>query len=52
MNNYLAQLENETFDEYRLRTYKMKQLGTLKMTWVEIAEMFSEVWDVCRDEST
>ena len=52
MNDYLIRLENETFDEYRLRTYKMKQLGTLKMTWVEIAEMFSEVWDVCRDEST
>lgn len=52
MNDYLIPLENETFDEYRLRTYKMKQLGTLKMTWVEIAEMFSEVWNICKDEST
>ena len=51
MNDYLVPLENETFDEYRLRTYKMKQLGTLKMTWVEIAEMFSEVWDIYKDES-
>ena len=25
MNDYLIPLENETFDEYRLRTYKMKQ---------------------------
>lgn len=51
MNDYLIPLENETFDEYRLRTYKMKQLGTLKMTWVEIAEMFSEVWAIYKDES-
>lgn len=51
MNDYLIALEGETFDEYRLRVYKMKQLGTLKMTWSDIAEMFNEVWGVCKDES-
>ena len=51
MNDYLIALEGETFDEYRLRVYKMKQLGTLKMTWSDIAEMFDEVWGVCKDES-
>lgn len=51
MNDYLIALEGETFDEYRLRAYKMKQLGTLKMTWSDIAEMFDEVWGVCKDES-
>ena len=51
MNDYLIPLENETFDEYRLRTYKMKQLGTLAMKWTEIAEMFDDVFGVCKDES-
>ena len=51
MNDYLIALEGETFDEYRLRAYKMKQLGTLKMTWSDIAEMFDAVWGVCKDES-
>lgn len=51
MNDYLMALEGETFDEYRLRAYKMKQLGTLKMTWSDIAEMFDEIWGVCKDES-
>ena len=51
MNDYLIPLENETFDEYRLRVYKMKQLGTLKMTWTEIAEMLDEVFGVSKDES-
>ena len=51
MNDYLIVLEGETFDEYRLRAYKMKQLGTLKMTWSDIAEMFDEVWGICKDES-
>lgn len=51
MNDYLIPVENETFDEYRLRVYKMKQLGTLKMTWTEIAEMFDEVFGVSKDES-
>ena len=51
MNDYLIALEGETFDEYRLRAYKMKQLGNLKMTWADIAEMFDKVWGVCKDES-
>lgn len=51
MNDYLIPIEGETFDEYRLRTYKLKQLRTLKMTWTDIAEMFDEVWGVCKDES-
>lgn len=54
MNNlidYLEPLENESFDQYRLRVYKMKQLGTLKLTWFEIADMFDEVWGICKDES-
>lgn len=51
MNDYLIPQDNETFEEYRLRTYKMKQLGTLKMTWNEVADMFDEVWGVCKDES-
>lgn len=51
MNDYLIPLDDETFDEYRLRVYKMKQLGTLKMTWTDIAEMFNEVYGVQKDES-
>lgn len=51
MNDYLIPLDEETFDEYRLRVYKMKQLGTLKMTWSEIAEMFDEVFGILKDES-
>ena len=51
MNDYLEPLDNETFDEYRLRVYKMKQMGTLKMTWTEVSEMFDEVWGILKDES-
>lgn len=51
MNDCLIPLENETFDEYRLRTYKMKQLGTLRLTWGEIAEMFNDVFGIRKDES-
>ena len=51
MNDYLIPLDNESFDEYRFRTYKMKQLGTLKMTWTNIADMFDEVWGISKDES-
>lgn len=49
--DYLEPLENESFDQYRLRAYKMKQLGTLKLTWFEMADMFDEVWGVCKNES-
>ena len=51
MNNYLIPIDGESFEAYRLRTYKMKQLGTLKMRWSDIAEMFDEVWGICKDES-
>ena len=51
MNDYLIPLENETFDGYRLRVYKMKQLGTLDMTWTDIADMFDEVYGIRKDES-
>ena len=51
MNDYLIPLEGESFDAYRFRTYKMKQSGVLKMTWVEISEMFDDVWGILKDES-
>lgn len=51
MSDYLIPLKGESFDAYRFRTYKMKQSGTLKMTWIEISEMFDEVWGVMKDES-
>ena len=51
MYNYIAPLENETFDEYKLRVYKMKQLGTCTLKWTEIAEMFGETFGVFKDES-
>ena len=51
MNDYLIPLENETFEEYRIRTYKMKQAGTCDLKWTEIANMFGEVFGVYKDES-
>ena len=51
MNDYLIPLENETFEEYRIRTYKMKQSGTCDLKWTEIADMFGEVFGVYKDES-
>lgn len=51
MNNYIEPLDNESFDEYRLRVYKMKQLGTCGLKWTEIAEMFGGVWGILKDES-
>lgn len=51
MYNYITPLENETFDEYKLRVYKMKQLGTCTLKWTEIAEMFGETFGVFKDES-
>lgn len=52
MNDYLIPLENETFDEYRLRVYRMKQVGTINMTWTEISDMFEDIFGVYKDEST
>lgn len=51
MNNYVKPLENETFEEYKIRVYKMKQLGTCTLTWVAIAQMFGETFGVFKDES-
>ena len=51
MNDYLIPLENETFEDYRIRVYKMKQAGTCDFKWTEIAEMFGEVFGVYKDES-
>jgi hypothetical protein len=51
MNNYVKPLENETFEEYKIRVYKMKQLGTCNLTWVTIAQMFGETFGVFKDES-
>lgn len=51
MNDYLIPLENETFEEYRIRIYKMKQTGTCDLKWTEIADMFGEVFGVYKDES-
>ena len=52
MNDYLIPLDNEAFDEYRLRVYKMKQVGTINMTWTEISDMFEDIFGVYKDEST
>lgn len=51
MNNYIQPLENESFDEYKLRVYRMKQLGNCSLTWLEIAEMFGELFGIFKDES-
>ena len=51
MNDFLIPLENETFDDYRLRVYQMKQSGELDLRWTDIAHMFYEVFGVCKDES-
>lgn len=51
MNNYIQPLENESFDEYKLRVYKMKQLGSCSLKWSEIAEMFGELFGIFKDES-
>lgn len=51
MNNYIQPLENESFDEYRLRVYKMKQLGSCGLKWTQIAAMFGETFGVFKDES-
>lgn len=51
MNSYIEPFENETFDEYRLRVYKMKQLGSCNLTWIDISEMFGENFGVFKDES-
>ena len=51
MNNYVQPLERESFEDYRFRVYKLKQLGALKMTWNEIADMFYDFFLVMKDES-
>ena len=51
MNNYIPPFENETFDEYRFRVYKMKQLGSCSLKWTEIANMFGEHFGMFKDES-
>lgn len=51
MNNYIKPLENESFEEYKLRVYKMKQLGTCNLRWADIAEMFGNLYGVFKDES-
>ena len=51
MNSYITPFENESFDEYRLRVYKMKQLGSCNLKWADIAEMFGEMFGVFKDES-
>lgn len=51
MNSHIAPLENESFDAYRLRVYKMKQLGSCSLKWVEIADMFGELFGEFKDES-
>ena len=53
MNNDIINCSlEEDFEEYRYRIYKAKHTGQLKMTWVEIAELFAQNWGVLRDEST
>lgn len=51
MNNYITPFDSESFDEYKLRVYKMKQLGTCSLKWTEIADMFGEFFGVFKDES-
>jgi len=51
MNEYLIPLDGESFDEYRLRVYKAKQLGECNLRWTDIAEMFGESFGVFKDES-
>ena len=51
MNSYIEPFDNESFDEYRLRVYKMKQLGSCSMKWTEIAEMFGKAFGIFKDES-
>lgn len=51
MNNYIEPFESETFEEYKHRIYKMKQLGTCSLRWTDIADMFGEFFGVYKDES-
>jgi hypothetical protein len=51
MINYVEPFDNESFDEYRLRVYKMKQLGECTLKWTEIAELFDMTFGVLKDES-
>lgn len=53
MDNSITSLRpNESFEQYRTRIYKAKQSGLVKLTWVEIANLFAENWGLARDEST
>ena len=53
MDNSITSLRpNESFEQYRTRIYKAKQSGLVKLTWVEIANLFAEKWGLARDEST
>ena len=51
MFSYIEPLGGETFEEYRLRVYKLKQLGECKLKWEDIALMFGETFGVFKDES-
>lgn len=50
-NNYVTPNVGETFDAYRFRVYKLKQLGEINLRWLDIATMFGETFDVWKDES-
>ena len=49
--SYVEPFEEESFDDYRLRVYRMKQLGACALRWSDIAEMFGETYGVFNDES-
>ena len=51
MFKFIEPLNNESFDAYRLRVYKMKQLGSCDLRWTDIAEMFNITYGVLKDES-
>jgi hypothetical protein len=49
---FVTPLENESFNDYKLRVYILKSQGKLELTWVQIAEMFRQTYGIDKHDTT
>lgn len=49
---FVTPQEGESFDDYKVRVYLLKQRGEIDLTWIQIAEMFKQTFGIAKHDTT
>lgn len=49
---FISPKDGESFEDYKLRVYTLKDSGELDITWVEMAKLFEQTFGIARCDTT